>query len=293
MRSSSPCWDSDHGRRRIEILPGDSLGIDAALIPAIIETGPVDITATPDVEWEKSLAVFTRVFIGKTDFSRECEIFNPEVINFESRGDTLVARSDHLLIIENRALGYRIRAIIGEFEWNTVMDRGHFLIYPWFERLAASDPEMEERWVSNRETAFNGSSRHFFRSVIERNSSDEAFTMLSGSLTALAAGQGHQVADADFSVEPLEGLPLYTIRFPGYVRIEYEHAGSTFTGTEDTRYRRDDRWGGKPPAPLVSIIRMTGSAVIVDSSGNLLDPLSIEVSGDWARRRIEHLLPRE
>ncbi|HLF15607.1 MAG TPA: carboxypeptidase-like regulatory domain-containing protein [Bacteroidota bacterium] len=278
---------------RIELHRGDSLTLSVSLIPTLIETEPVDIISTPDMEWEKSLALFTRAIIGRSAFSRECVLLNPEVISFESRGDTLVARSDHLLRLENRALGYRLHLAMEKFSWNTARDYGHFVVYPYFEDLSAADSEQPQRWTSNRERAYRGSIRHFFRSLIDRNTAEQFFNMYSGPLIKLENGQGHRVTDGDFQTEPYETLPLFNVQFPGYIRIEFGEAGMDLSGGDDARRRKYGLVRPSAPPPRISVIRMTGSAVIVDSSGNLFDPLSIEVSGDWADRRIENLLPRD
>jgi hypothetical protein len=279
-------------KERVEIRPGDSLRVDVALEPTVIETGTVEVTSTPDVEWEKELREFTRAFIGHSGYADECAIVNPEIIRFERSNDTLIARSGHIINVDNRALGYRIHVVIGDFLWNITMDAGRFLIYPWFEEMHAADPGEQTRWSANRESAYMGSPRHFFNSLIHRTTEAQRFMMYSGSLLKLVNRQGHRVTDEDFLVEPHEGDPVYTIQFPGHIRIEY---GESPPDLSDPRDRPGQPYYGNRPVtrpPRVSYMHMTGSTVIVDSTGNLFDPLSIEVSGDWAMHRIESLLPR-
>jgi hypothetical protein len=278
---------------RIELHAGDTLTLSVPLSPSLIETGPVEITSTPDVEWRKSLEEFARALIGRSEFSRECTLLNPGVLSFRRRGDTLTAATDHPLGIDNRALGYRLHLVIGEFTWNTAMDYGRFLIYPRFEPLAPADSGEARRWASNREKAFRGSIRDFFRSLIEGGTDAGSFLMYSGTLLMLQNGRGHRVADSDFSVEPYEGTPFLSVQFPGYVSVEYGESWKYQPGTDDALRRKYTLHRPTAPPPRVSVIRMTGSAVIVDSSGTLFDPLSVEVAGDWAEHRIEDLLPAE
>lgn len=279
-----------HGQR-ITVTPRDTVVLDVRLTPKLIETGPVDITATPDAAWIRSLEHFTRVCIGTSDFAGKCTILNPETIEFTTMGDTLIAMDAHPLIIENRALGYRVHVVLAEFTWNLARDAGQFLIYPYFEELTDSGTGVREQWAENREKAFNGSIRHFFRSLIRAETHAEAFTMYSGSIAKLTSGQGHRVVDEDFGINRDSLRGYVEISFPGDVMVEYgDRDTDPFRTTDPRNPRRQTTARGVPPLK-VSIVRMTGTSVVLDTSGNLFDPLSIEVAGDWALRRIESLLP--
>jgi hypothetical protein len=61
--------------------------------------------------WERWGRVFTESFIGTTSASRQCEIKNHKALRFRysKKNGTLIAVADEPLIIENRALGYRIQ----------------------------------------------------------------------------------------------------------------------------------------------------------------------------------------
>lgn len=278
---------------RIVVTAGDTVFLDIRLTPKLIETGAVDVTAGPDSAWSRSLDRFRRVFIGTSDFAAECTILNPETIDFTTRGDTLIAGDDHLLTIENRALGYRVHVVLAEFTWNLARDAGRFLIYPYFEQLPDTGTDEGERWGENREKAFRGSIRHFFRSLINAETKDESFAMYSGSQTKLTSGQGHQVVDDDFEIARDTVHGLLEVSFPGDVMVEYgERDTDPFGTTDPGRPRRQLTARGVPPL-RISIVRMTGASIVLDPSGNLVDPLSIEVAGDWALRRIEFLLPND
>ena len=277
--------------QRITLQPGDFLLIDVSLAPAVLESEPVVITSTPDLEWSKNLQLFTRAFIGHSAFSEQCRIVNPGVLEFELNNDTLLARSDSVIRVENRALGYMVNIIIAEFVWNTAKDYGHFLIYPYFTRLRPGDPDESALWTANREIAFKGSIRHFLRSLIRQSASDELFSISSGPLLKIRKTEGHMVTDADFQIDPAEGFPLFMVSFPGYLRIEYGERDIDLSDPGG-RYARRVAVSRLAPRPRqVSIIRLTGPSALVDSSGNLFDPLAIEVSGYWGDHRIENLLP--
>jgi len=279
--------------RRITLRPGDTIRIDISLTPSLIETRPVEVVSTPDPEWARNLQLFRRAFIGHSAFSDRCDILNPAVLEFEVSGDTLFARSDSIVIVENRALGYLVYIVIAEFVWNTALDFGHFLIYPRFTQLQSTDPDDSLSWSANRETAFRGSVRHFLRSLILRQTTDELFSISSGPLMKIMKTEGHMVTDADFQVEPADGLPFSTVKFPGYIRVEYGERDLDLSMSTDGYYRRRflEKISSRPRE--VSILRLTGPPALVDSAGNLFDPLSVEVAGYWGEHRIENLLPND
>jgi hypothetical protein len=281
------------GVRRIDVRRGDTLAIEARLEPALIETDPVEITVEPDAEWEKSLRQFTHIIVGRSEFSEQCTIFNPEVLNFETLGDTFIAAADRPLVVENRALGYRITLLLGEFLWSLSKDHGRYVIYPAFEEMVPENEDDRDEWEENRTFAYRGSIPHFFRSLISGSMSDERFTIYAGPLLELQSGGGHRVAEADFGIEPVDGLPAFTVNFPGYIRIEYAENQGPVNERFEARYRSNAVTRSLHPPPEASMIRMAGASVLVDSSGHLFDPLSIELRGEWALRRIEYLLPRD
>jgi hypothetical protein len=93
------------------------------------------------------------------------------------------------------------------------------------------------------------------------------FRIHSGSLKKLAGGSGHRVNPEELGLAKQEGTPFKMLRFPGYLRVDYGSRGS------------------------MSIITLNEAYALVDSSGNLLNPLSIEVAGEWASRRVAELIP--
>ena len=215
-----------------------------------------------------------------------------EVLRLEIRGDTLLASCDCPLVAENGALGYRLTILIAEFSWSTGRDYVRFVIYPLFTETVPAGSDEKEEWIANRSLAYRGSIPHFFRSLASNSSAAEHFTISAGPLLQLQNGEGRRVTDGDFRIDRVEGLQALAVSFPGHIRVEYNENPGQIVIPMENRYRTTALSRALHPPPLVTIIRMKGSSVVVDSSGHLFDPLSIELAGEWALRRIDDLLPR-
>ena len=252
----------------IKIVSGDSLNCETVLKPQVLKGAEVEVTAESPREWRENLARFQKAFNGETGNSSQCSIQNPEVLSFHFAKDTLVARADSVLRIDNDALGYRLYVVLKEFVWNTNMDYGHYLIYPFFQPKPARNGEEQDGWEENRKKTYEGSLKHFLHSLYSASAGAEMFTIFSGSFKKLARGQGHRVSPNEFSLEPMAGTPFKTMQFQNWLRVNY---------------------GIRHDVP--SFITLRKSYALIDSLGNLFDPLSIEVSGKWAKSRIAELLP--
>jgi hypothetical protein len=98
------------------MVSGNDLKItDIALMPKV--TVLKEVTIRYDAERDRHLAVFKQEFLGRTENAEKCTILNPEIINFEFDKATgnLSASTDDFLIIENKALGYRIKYLLVGF----------------------------------------------------------------------------------------------------------------------------------------------------------------------------------
>lgn len=274
----------------IQVFQHDSLYYEIKLKPYALEMQPVEITAKKDKEWEENLKRFMKVFIGEVDNSEDCIIVNPAVLNFAFVHDTLFCWSNNILLIDNRFLGYRLHIVLRDFVWNMRTDAGHYLIYPSFESLKAHDSEVTSKWESNRKKVYKGSIKHFLRSLYFGIAEEEMFTIFSGPLNKLTMGGGHRVHSSEFNLEQQPGLPFKTLSFTGSLRVEYGRRSEESYIFQD-KYGRQERLVWVDDLKSVSIISMKNSYAIIDSLGNLLNPLSLEVSGTWAKNRIANLLP--
>ena len=257
--------------RTVTVGDGAVIHVELKIAPLDIQGEEVQVLARIDTKWRRMLKDFLRAFLGEGENAPACRIDNPEVLNFaeDSTSGTLVASTDSVLRIENRALGYMLYARLGLFEWDMQEDRGRFLLYPRFVPLPASDSVEERTWRANRARSYDGSLRDFLASLVTGKTAEDHFALRTGTLTELQTGRSHPLEPEDIRVAPVHGQNFWTLAFDAWLRVDY---------------RRDDE-------RRRSYIRLGTQPAVVDGSGNLVDPLAIEVIGDWTKYRVADMIP--
>jgi hypothetical protein len=127
-----------------------------------------------DDEWRYNLSLFKKEFIGITNLSKDCEILNPTVLhfNFEAKNDKLSAIAKAPLKIKHKGLGYQIIYELEEFTIHK--NRVIYLGYSRYKKLKGSKRK-QRKWQANREKAYQGSSLHFYQSLLKNTSYQDGF----------------------------------------------------------------------------------------------------------------------
>ncbi|MDB5144310.1 MAG: carboxypeptidase-like regulatory protein [Mucilaginibacter sp.] len=152
----------------------EPISINIPLLPKINQLRGVVIT-TP-ANWKKNWEEFRKAFIGTSENAKNCVVVNPHVVSIvnSSRRHTLEAWSDDFLIMENKALGYRVKFLIDTFSNNGLTG-----IISWqgkavFQELPGS-AEQKKAWRLKRQETYYGSSRDFYKSLYTGNLTQEGF----------------------------------------------------------------------------------------------------------------------
>lgn len=156
------------------IIADKSVEVELVLKENIAQLDEVVIRADPNRQ--KYINQFKEFFIGKTPNALQCKILNPHVlhVDYDVTKSTLTVSTTEFLIVENKALGYRLKYMLDNFEYNS---RTHIIYYsghPFFEELKASTAK-KKKYIAARETAYYGSSQHFFRSLYANRAKEEGF----------------------------------------------------------------------------------------------------------------------
>lgn len=156
------------------IISDKSVNITLILSENTVQLSEVVIRADPNRE--KNLQIFKEFFIGKTPNSAKCKILNPQVLYIKYDGDhqILSVTSNEFLVVENKALGYRLKYMLNLFEYNYNTHIVYFAGLPVFEDLKGSGSK-RRTWLKNREIAYNGSPQHFFQSLYRNTVQEEGF----------------------------------------------------------------------------------------------------------------------
>lgn len=261
--------------------------VDFRLTPTVLEVGQVTVSAKAARRWQRRLRRFEKLFLGETDNAEQTTILNPEVLSFESHWGALSASASAPLIIENRALGYRVQYFLKEFSQsgNTIKYDGE----PLFEALTPENKEAAARWAENRRTAYFGSFRHYMLALLDRTSKDEGFISYRRfSLDRPHGTQGRFWIDPERLLHEGPSPAEKELRFSGFLEVVYvneleDEAFLSWQGRTAWYNRNNQR----------SWMKLTDGPTLVDHTGEVLDPYGVTVYGYFAFERVADELPKE
>jgi len=127
------------------VLVGDEpikLKIELAQKPLMLRE--VDISSSAD--WKKNFEAFKKEFIGQDDKAKYCEIMNPHILNlaYNQTKKILTANTDQFLIIENKALGYRVKFLVDSFSVDHINEIVSSNGSQVFEELPGNEAQKKE-----------------------------------------------------------------------------------------------------------------------------------------------------
>ncbi len=270
--------------------PGRLQIVTIRLEPEVLESPPVTVSAERDDEWYERLDRFERLFVGPSGYADKCTLVNPEVLRFEKKWwGKFEAQAQTPVVIENRALGYRLTYFLKEFE-----ERGPVVRWdgePLFETLAAEDSAQAARWRRNRREAYRGSLQHFLRALLDDRLEEEQFELYR--LPRASAFRHSSRADRlptsrDHILEP---GPDSTYLLDAHDRLEVVYRGEP----ESEAYLK---WGNitrrSPRDYQTSQIELNQHPIHVDPYGEIVEPYGATLYQYFAfTARMAGLLPRE
>ncbi|MCO5945874.1 carboxypeptidase-like regulatory domain-containing protein [Mucilaginibacter flavidus] len=268
---------------------------DIVLYPKTIALSQVTVRAEKnDPERQKYLDKFAKEFLGNTDLARECKILNPELLDFHFNADsnTLSASSVDFLLIENKALGYRIKYLLNYF----ILDNSHFDTkalsyygYILFEKMSGT-PAQEKEWQKRRSEVYQGSQMHFLRSVVNNRIEEEGFRVLRlpvkadyvpDSVFYFDKVLSKNIKDADSLVTGPDGQGLYNL----FTRHDMLYVSyNKYHHFNNSSYAKLGNQGN-------TIVTFNSTGATFDSNGTIIDPKSLTYDGAWARSGVAALLP--
>ena len=161
-------------QKKFTLLDGEELRLTIRL--EVSELKEVTVHAKKDDEWEKQLKKFKRLFLGNTENAKNCKILNPWVLTFQdSKAGIFIAQASEPLQIENLSLGYRISYQLKNFAIN----RENYMAsgFVRFEEYSTMDSLVTKRWIKDRDEAYQGSTRHLFKTMIEHCLDEESYVL--------------------------------------------------------------------------------------------------------------------
>lgn len=287
------------------------------LQPEVVQLQEVVVSAAEKKKWQKNLDRFSELLLSTTENAGLTQIINPFVLEFpETKFGVFSATSKEPLIIENRALGYRLIYILQDFE--STFDYVKFAGIPRFEELEPNSTEELEMWQQNRNRAYLGSLRHFlselcnnfeltrgdtgdvefmydFSDVVDGKPRMEykkgSYLKTKGFETLWMSNPWHgpkitQLVNTNRLLSPGQIPTERFLKFNNYLQIRYKNEMEESNYLRDTRQKRD-------PGPQVSWITLESDSVAIDVAGRYFDTYKIKTSGYWAWERLADMLPLE
>jgi len=305
---------------KVVMVGSDPIKLDIKLAQKPLMLREVVISSASD--WKKNYEQFRKQFIGSDENAKYCEIINPHLLNlsYNQTKQILSANTDQFLIIENKALGYRVKFLVDSFsidKINGLVSREGSQV---FEELPGSDAQ-KKKWHEKREEAYHGSSMHFFRSLISDKFKDEGFIMYHFDRELnpirppdneirhrIKVYKDHGMIDsANYYVglanmpkyyhERLEKPPLFGFEVftagdaPGLYAIHFPHfLYVVYTKKTDDTENRDLYRPLDQSNYAVSIITLQGPYAQFDKNGIVVQGGPI-FEGAWASQRLSDMLP--
>jgi hypothetical protein len=245
--------------------------------------------------WRSNYRKFENNFLGTTPNVSECDIMNPEVLrfHFDKESKILSATANDMLVIENKALGYRIHYILERFELRSD-GSSLYLGKEKFEPLIPKDEKEQQRWKQYRREAYYGSFRHFLTSLAHHTLYKDGFRVIrTNSMVPLAnqkreknqpeqkLSEESDLIRSSTSME-YERMLLFSSAYM-HVRYVYESdnlRGMGYQRTIDKLQPYQESW-----------IKPLSVRTIFHEDGYLYDPGSVMVFGYWAKEKMAEALP--
>jgi hypothetical protein len=240
------------------------------LTPKLYELKEVVISSKPLVRKRKEyLKLFKDVFLGTTYNARNCEIINENDItfNYNTCQDTLKAIASMPILINNRALGYKIRYYLDKFEYykksETFFYKGSII---FIEDLISekTDKKLAERlYEKRRKNAYLGSRMHFFRALWADDLKSAGF-LIKNSADEYLHTKDIVIQEDSQSVDSLNEQFRY-LNYPETLQIYYTSWSNIIFLNPSVNFNKDGRY----------------------------DDLGIHWEGEMSIKRIGDLLPFE
>lgn len=298
----------------------EPIRIDIELNPKPMMLREVVISSAAD--WKKNYAWFRKDFIGSDENAKNCVVVNPHILNliYNRTRQTLEASSDEFLVVENKALGYRVKFLLKDFQSDKLANIISYGGERLFEELPGSASQ-KKRWHEKREEAYYGSAMHFYRSLYTNKLVEAGFVMyhLNRQLNPERPPEDvikrktklfyeRRMADSlnywnnlatlsKYYKESLGKVPvlpyevftatqqqgLFALHFPNYLYVVY-------TKRRDEVYNKDLYRPLEMPNYETSILTLFNPYALFDMNGVVVDQPPL-IEGAWAKSRLSDLLP--
>lgn len=267
-----------------------------------------ELLILPEETRVRYLEIFRKTLLGETNAARRAKVKNLRDVQFEATANRneLVAYCDTTLVVDNPELGYVVYFDLVDFYYNRATGESRFFGYTRFVDKN-KEGEDKRRWAKRRRETYDGSSMHFFRSLVNRQLKEEKFSVQNiyrkemkqdGSPPKNITIQMGRSNAIDIAVPVTEDSVLHLYSDSGYKifelkmadRLRVVYARNTALKLEVTKNRIV---GGQVRDGSISGLRPYKPPVLVDYRGRLLTPMAAYYDGIWSYERLANMLPED
>lgn len=271
------------------------LTVNFKLEPLESMLSEVQLESRIDKKWERNLKRFKDVFLALPDdpFAKQLEITNPWVLEFEDvrdeKGPNYVrAYAQQALQIDNDALGYDIEYNLQDYRLFKTGARYYGLVH--YTPKPTADSVQSTIWDENKETSYQGSTRHLLKSLLLSLVPEQGFKLFTVNPAPM-----DRIRTNSFSVEvgqsivplsedSIRRIPLangnFRVIWPG--RVEVHYANKSWLNEYYLDVFNPISW---ITAPL--------GYFDIDRNGIPVNPTQLVLSGYMGRQRAGRFLPND
>jgi hypothetical protein len=270
----------ESGRQSIKV-QNNTIEVNMVLKESNTLLNAVVIKGKPDRKRDEYLKLFIYNFIGNKGNATQCKLLNPEVLNYSinKKRNTLDVSASDFIIIENNALGYRIKYLLKKFySYFNIPNVCYYYGDSYFEEMKGTD-EQQKQWEANRRVAYLGSYRHFFRTITRNRSRAEGFYVYETyAKKGMAERTRKQLMDIDTTLIKQDDNFKILLK-----KVKFEK--------KDTLYHT--LYVSYMPVETNQVTRVYQYAdtVTIDKNGNMNPAMGFSFYGRWGGQRVADLTP--
>jgi hypothetical protein len=281
--------------------------------------------------WQRNYQWFKDGFLGRSPLAKECKILNPDILDFDykAKTDSLFASSSDFLVIENSALGYKVKYLIDYFVRCDSGRKIHYEGSVLFENMKGT-PAQEKRWLKRRQEVYQGSAMHFLRSAIYDRLEEEGFSVFQYAIYDNPARPSDSLIEAKIkrfknkiksensrygdSLSywlkklkapkilhsllnfPLKGNEIISLTSQkGIYALGCENDGLYIMYNRIHYFPKSGSLGSltSPYNDKKTLLNFDSPFVLFDNNGWVINPNALSITGAWSKNRVAGLLPTD
>lgn len=267
-----------------------------------------DLLILPSETRMRYLEIFKRNLLGESSAGLRSKIKNLKDVQFAagSNKNEVIAYCDTTLVVDNPELGYVVYFDLVDFYFNRNTGESRFYGYTRFVDKD-TDGDTKRKWARRRKQAYEGSSMHFFRSIVSRNLKADGFSMQNvyrqemkkepaATIQINASGMSSMdiampvTEDSILHLYSDSGYRVYELKIADWLRVLYNK--NTALKKDITKNRIV---GGQMVDLTVAGIRpiKPRTPVLIDDRGRTVTPMSFYYDGMWSYERLANMLPED